>query len=349
MSPWRFSLLGYPAAWAQPLFLGLVLLALLALVLGLRSASIRQRKLERLVTPRGVPRLAPNISWARSALQPLLSGGGLLLLAVALAQPQCGGRAERVKRRGIDVVVALDASKSMWAKDVAPSRLERAKLELSGLLDRLKGDRVGLVAFAGDAFIQCPLTSDYDAARLFLRAIDPAQMPQGGTNVGRALELSAKVLTNAERGAKEKLVVLLSDGEDLAGEALSAAEGLRQQGIRVLAVGIGSETGEPIPKRDERGGVVDYQRDDRGEIVLTRLDRSGLSAIAEATGGEFFYQPDSVAIDDVALRIDSLQKSELEGRVAVQYEERFALFAWPGFFLWVWGAWLRQTARRRAT
>src|SRR5205085_9967022 len=140
--------------------------------------------------------------------------------------------------RGVDVVVALDASKSMLARDVKPSRLERAKLELITLLDQLKGDRVGIVVFAGDAFIQCPLTSDYAAARLFLRAVDPEQMQQGGTNVGAALKLSRDVLAGVDRGAKQQVIVLLSDGEDLSGETDSPIAELRDANIQVLVVGI---------------------------------------------------------------------------------------------------------------
>ena len=162
--------------------------------------------------------------------------GGLYGLGLAALRrsrsrsPSAAAKSELTKRRGIDVVVALDASKSMLARDVQPSRLERAKLELTTLLDELKGDRVGLVVFAGDAFIQCPLTSDYAAAKLFLRAVDPEQMPQGGTNIGAALTLSKQVLDNADRGAKERVVVLLSDGEDLVGE-VNEARG-RAQGRR---------------------------------------------------------------------------------------------------------------------
>ena len=225
-----------------------------------------------------------------------LYGLGLMLFGFALAQPQCGSKSELMKRKGIDVVVVLDASKSMLARDVQPSRLERAKLELSTLLDELKGDRVGLVVFAGDAFIQSPLTSDYSAVKLFLRAVDPEQMPQGGSNIGAALKLSKQVLDNADRGAKERVIVLLSDGEDLFGEVNEAVDALKDGNVQVLAIGVGSEGGEPIPIFNRRGEFVDYKKDTNGETVITRLDSAGLTAIAEATGGEFFYQPRGVAM-----------------------------------------------------
>ena len=345
--PWRFTVLGYPAGFAQPWYLLFSLLAALAAALGLAYAWRRVRRARRVIPEQALEKLAPGISSARPALQAVLYGAGLALFAFALAQPQCGSRAELAKRRGIDLVVALDASKSMLARDVPPSRLERAKLELSGLLDELKGDRVAIVAFAGDAFIQCPLTSDYAAAKLFLRAIDPDQMQQGGTNIGAALLLAKQVLDDADRGSKDRVVVLLSDGEDLSGQVGPAGTELREAGIRVFAVGIGSEKGEPIPIVNKNGEITGYKKDANGETVLTRLDRRGLASLAQATDGEFFYQPNSVAVTEVARRIDKLQKSELESRLTVRYDERFQYFAGPGLALLVAGMAIRSSRRRQ--
>lgn len=345
--PWRFTVLGYPAGFAQPWYLLLSLLAALAAAVGLAYAWRRVQRARRVIPEQALEKLAPGISSARPALQAVLYGAGLALFAFALAQPQCGSRAELAKRRGIDVVVALDASKSMLARDVPPSRLERAKLELSGLLDELKGDRVAIVAFAGDAFIQCPLTSDYAAAKLFLRAIDPDQMQQGGTNIGAALLLAKQVLDNADRGSKDRVVVLLSDGEDLSGQVGPAAAELHEAAIRVFAVGIGSEKGEPIPIVNKNGEITGYKKDVNGETVLTRLDRAGLASLAQSTDGEFFYQPNSVAVTEVARRIDKLQKSELESRLTVRYDERFQYFAGPGLALLVAGMAIRPSRRRQ--
>ncbi len=344
--PWRFTFLGYPCGLAQPQYLLLSIAAALLVGLGLFFAVRRVQQVRRLLPEPSLPRLAPGVSTLRPALQAALYGAGLWLFAFALAQPQCGSRAELTKRRGIDVVVALDASKSMFARDVLPSRLERAKLELSRLLEELKGDRVAIVVFAGDAFIQCPLTSDYAAAKMFLRAIDPEQMQQGGTNIGGALLLAKQVLENADRGSKDRVVVLLSDGEDLSGEIGSAASVLRDAGIRVFTVGIGSETGEPIPILSKTGEVTGYKKDASGETVLTRLDRAALASLAEATEGEFFYQPQTVAVTEVARRIDKLQKSELESRLTVRYDERFQYFAGPGLALLIAGMLVRSSARR---
>ena len=344
--PWRFTLLGYKAGFAQPLFLFGILLALLLGLIAIIVSVRRSSRLSRAVSNRLADALAPGVSVVLPSLQSSAYTVALVFFAVALAQPQCGEKAEVAKRRGIDVVVALDASKSMYARDVTPSRLERAKLELTALLDTLKGDRVGLVVFAGDAFIQCPLTSDYAAAKLFLRAVDPESMPQGGTNIGAALLLSRQVLENADRGAKDRVVVLLSDGEDLTGDLTEGIDSLKEFGARVLAVGIGSESGEPIPILNKSGEVVGYKKDENGVTVISRLDRAGLTHIASATGGEFFYQPRGVAMGDVVKIIDSLQKSELESRVTMKYGESYQPFLAVGLVFLVLGLLILPSWRR---
>ena len=349
VEPWRFTLLGYQAGFGQPLFLGLCAVGLLLGAMALFLALQRRSRVRRFLAERMVDKLAPGVSELRPALQSGFYGLGLLLFGLALAQPQCGSKSELTRRKGIDVVVVLDASKSMLARDVQPSRLERAKLELTTLLDELKGDRVALVVFAGDAFIQSPLTSDYSAVKLFLRAVDAEQMPQGGSNIGAALKLSKQVLDNADRGSKERVIVLLSDGEDLFGEVDEAVDALKDSNVQVLAVGIGSETGEPIPIYSRRGEFVDYKKDSAGETVITRMDRGGLTAIAEATGGSFFHQPRGVAMGQVVERIDRMQKSELESRVTVRYDERFQYYAVPGLALLLAGMLLLPSSRRRAS
>ncbi|HZH02591.1 MAG TPA: VWA domain-containing protein [Myxococcaceae bacterium] len=348
--PWRFSLLGYPVGFARPAYLlalvGVALLGIWAVVRALR----RRARVAAVVGSRGAEKLAPGISRGRPAAQASLSTLGLACWALALAQPQCGSRTEWVKRTGVDVVVALDASKSMLARDVVPSRLERAKLELTAWLQELKGDRVGLVVFSGDAFVQCPLTTDYAAAAMFLRAVDPEQMQQGGTDIEGALNLSLQVLQRSEREgpAPDRVVVLLSDGEDTQGEAIQAAERLGEAGVRVLAVGIGSETGEPVPELNRRGEVEGYKRDASGNPVLSRLDRAGLARVAESSGGELFHKPRGVALKDVLARIDRLQKGEVEGRLTVQYDERFQPFVGTGLALCLAAA-LVRTSKRRAS
>ena len=331
---WRFTVLGYPVGLAAPEWLLLGLLALAVGAVAAFAAFRRRARVRRLLGERLGDSLAPGVEVTRPLVRAASTALSLLLFSLAMSQPQCGSRAELTKKRGIDVVVALDASKSMRARDVLPSRLERAKLELSTLLDELKGDRVAIVAFAGDAFVQCPLTSDYAAAKLFLRAIDPDQMQEGGTNIGAALATAQKVLEGADRGAKDRVVVLLSDGEDLSGEVGEASEALKAAGIKVFTVGIGSATGEPIPVLDKQGDRTGYLKDPTtGQTVLSRLDEAGLESIAQATGGEYFHRAGGVAVPEVAARIDRLQKTELESRITVRYDERFQLFLLPGLLL----------------
>jgi Ca-activated chloride channel homolog len=345
---WRFKILGYPVGLAQPHLAALILVALALLVVGLTVAWRRRERLRSLIPDRFAERLAPGVSRTFPVLQASFATGALFLWALALTQPQCGSRSELTKKRGVDVVVALDASKSMLARDVVPSRLDRAKLELLTLLDELKGDRIGIVAFAGDAYVQCPLTSDYEAAKMFLRAIDPNQMQQGGTDIGGALRLSKEVLDAADRGGStDRVVVLISDGEDLEGSAVSIASQLGEAGIHIYAVAIGSESGEPIPELDRRGEISGYKKDASGNTILTRLDKRGLERLAESSNGELFYRPGGVAMSEVVSRIDRLQKSELESRVTVRYDERFQLFALPGLLLYL-AALALPSARRAA-
>jgi Ca-activated chloride channel family protein len=348
MTPWRFTLLGYKLGFAQPWFLAGILVALLLGAVAVFVSLRRGKRLARAVPDRLASVLAPGVSNTLPALSSSATTLALVCFALALAQPQCGEKAEVTKRRGIDLVVALDASKSMYARDVTPSRIERARLELSTLLDTLKGDRVAIVAFAGDAFVQCPLTSDYAAAKMFLRAIDPESMPQGGTNIGAALLLSREVLESADRGAKDRVVVLLSDGEDLSGDITEGVNALKDFGAKVLAVGLGSDEGEPIPILNKDGAVVGYRKDDEGKTIITHLDRAGLTRIAQATGGEFFHQPHGVAMGDVLKIIDSLQKSELESRLTMKYGEAFQPFVAAGLFFLLLGALIVPSWRRRS-
>lgn len=343
MNALQTSILGYALRIARPEFLVGVPIALLLLVLALLFAARRRRRLETLFAPGLLPRVLPGAAPGRLALKHASSALALLLFSIALSQPQCGTRTQLAKRYGIDLVVALDASRSMLARDIKPSRLERAKLELSGLLDRLKGDRVGIVVFAGDAFTQSPLTTDYAAAKMFLRAIDASAIPIPGTNIARALEESKDLLLNSDRGAKGRAIVLLTDGEDTAdSDAMERVKELESLGIRVITVGIGSASGEPIPEFDRRGNFTGYKKDRDGNTVVSRLDESGLKTIAERTGGVYIHSvTGSVGVHEVAEELERMEKAEFESRLTVQYEDRYYLAALPGLMLLLIGAAIR--------
>jgi Ca-activated chloride channel family protein len=327
------TLLGQHLRIVSPLFLWLAPIALVVGAWAALSSVRRQELLEKLLGPR-LPRVFPNAGAGQGIARGSLLGVGLFLLFFAAAGPQCGERTELVKRTGMDLVIALDASNSMLARDVRPSRLDRAKLEVTALLDRLKGDRVGLVVFAGDAFVQCPLTTDYAAARLFLRAVDPAAMPQQGTAIAAALLESKRVLEGGGRGSAAKAVLLITDGEDQEGDALKAASELGEAGIRIFAVPVGSEAGEPIPLLDKDGNVTGYKKDREGKTVLTRTDVSGLRELSSRGNGLVLRGNGSdLGVLQLLPELDKLQKGELESRLSVQYDDKYPWFAWPAFVL----------------
>lgn len=261
-----------------------ILLPVLVLAAALADRT-RGRRLQRFAAARLLPSLAASASPARRWVKRLLLLGGLTALLVALARPQWGYVYEEKRARGIDILFALDVSKSMLAEDIRPNRLARAQLAILDLLEDLRGDRVGLIAFAGSAFLQCPLTLDHDAFRQTLRALEPGVIPRGGTDLAAAL---AEAQGTYRESAGDKVLVLITDGEDLAEEGLAQAEAAAKAGVTVFTVGVGSATGELIPVRAEDGSV-EYLRDEAGDPVQTRLDEDTLREIARATGG--FYAP----------------------------------------------------------
>jgi Ca-activated chloride channel family protein len=333
------TILGLHLRIASPIWLWLAPVGLLRGALAAWRSIERQEQAEKLVPEQRRGQVLHGRGTGQGSLRGSLLGAGLFLLFLSAAGPQCGERTELVKRTGIDLVVALDASNSMLARDVKPSRLERAKLELTALLDRLKGDRVGLVVFAGEAFVQCPLTSDYSAARLFLRAVEPGAMPQQGTAIANALLESKRVLEGGGRGAAARAVLLITDGEDQQGDALKAASELGESGVRVYAVPVGTEAGEPIPITDKGGNVVGYKKDREGKTVLTHTDVAGLRELASRGNGMVLRGSGAeLGVLQLLPELDKLQKGELESRLSVQYDDKYIWFAWPAFALLCIGA-----------
>jgi Ca-activated chloride channel family protein len=348
-SPLTFQVLGAPARLLAPEALWLLLPV--AALGGLAAWRLLQRRdlLRRIAGPQAA-RLAPRAGLSRPATRVSLWLTGLLLLAVALSRPQCGTRTELSRRYGVDLVVLLDVSRSMQARDVAPDRLTRATLEVGSLLDQLAGDRVGIVVFAAEAFVQCPLTTDYQAARLFLRSVGPGSVPQQGSDLGHALRAARQVLEQGENSqGRGKVVLVVSDGEDLEGDAGEAARALGDAGIRVHALAVGTEAGEPIPLLDARGQVTGYKKDRAGQPVVSRLDLATLREITSRGGGEIFQldSPDH-GLPAFKAALDGLQKSELTSRLTVQFEDRFALAAFPALLLLLAGLLLGEAGPRRA-
>ena len=247
------------------------------------------------------------------------------LLVTALARPQFGSRVETVRREGQDIVVALDLSASMTAEDIAPNRLDRARFAVADLIGRLAGDRVGLVAFAGEAFVQSPLTSDYGAATLFLNAMDPDMISVQGTNLGQAVGVALDAFAETER--RHRVLVLITDGEDHEGEVDEAVDRAVEAGVRIYTVGIGSTEGVPIPERDEAGRPGGFRRDEDGTVVTTRLDEAVLQTMAERTGGLYYRaSPAADELEALAGEVTGGEGQEFEAEQVTLFDEQYQLF-----------------------
>ncbi|MDI6792989.1 MAG: VWA domain-containing protein [bacterium] len=266
--------------------------------------------------------LTSSVSLKKQRLKAYLIALGLSFLILALLNPQFGSRLVKVKRRGIDVLIAIDTSLSMDAEDVKPNRLAKAKLELSSLIDELKGNRVGIIAFAGDTFLQCPLTVDYSAAKLFLSMVDTSLIPSPGTAIGEAIRVAIKSFPERER--KYKALILLTDGEDHQSNPLEAAEEAKKEGIRIYTIGIGRPQGEPIPLYDENRNLTGYKLNKRGEVVMSRLDEAALRQIAFKTSGDYYRATTGeLEVKRIAGEISGMEKKELGSGIYSQYEDRF--------------------------
>jgi Ca-activated chloride channel family protein len=273
--------------FAQPYWLlaGLVACLFLLWRYG-RFNRLQRTALAQFVSPRLFDKLTASVSASRRKLKQGLFIAGVACLFVALARPQVGFRWEEVHRKGIELLVAVDTSKSMLTDDVKPNRLGRAKLAVDDLVKNLDGDGVGLLAFAGDSFLQCPITIDYDAFRESLDSLDTNTIPRGGTDIGGAIREAQAVLD--ARPSNEKILVLITDGEDLGGDAVAAAQSAAKDGMKIFTVGVGTTAGELIPVPGANGGT-DFVKDPSGQFVKSSLDEASLKQIAQATGG--MYEP----------------------------------------------------------
>jgi Ca-activated chloride channel family protein len=283
----------------------------------------RRRALLNFVRQPLAAKLTRDLSRGRQYGKYVLLGVGTLLLVLALSGPQFGTKLEMATRKGIDVMLVLDVSRSMLAQDLNPSRLEHAKQQIRELLDELQGDRVGLVVFAGQAFVQCPLTLDYGAVEMFLNVLDVGMIPVQGTAIGDALRLATRCFDEGD--SQHKVVVLFTDGEDHISEPLAAAEAAAEQGVKLFAIGLGTTDGELIPEQQEGGGLS-YHKDQQGNYVKTRLDETALRAMALATDGDYFHS--SLAGGELRVigeRIAQMDQKEFASTRFTQYEERFQI------------------------
>ena len=285
---------------------------------------------------------------SRRQWQTIMLASALALITVALARPQFGLRTEVHKGRGMDVVLALDLSKSMQARDVVPSRLDRARVELKELVSMLPGDRIGLVAFTSVAIPLCPLTVDHSALELQLFAADPNDMPRGGTSLANAIDAAKRMIDTSPNEGGAKAILIITDGEEHIGDAPGQAKAALEEGIEVHVAGVGSRTGEPIPILDGSGNISGYVKDKKGQTVITRLNEAMLKKVATAGGGLTALPGSTGGLDLSAVRdhLGKLKKAELEERTVRVYEERYRWVLGPAFVLLLLASFLSPLGRR---
>ena len=310
--------------FAAPEYLWLLLG--LPVLIGLFVVSFRRRRraLEVFGDLRLVRRLSTSASLERRIIKASVLVAAAAFLILALARPQWGAGLETVARRGVDVIIAVDTSTSMLAEDVKPNRLAQARAAVSSFIDLLRGDRVGLVAFAGNAYVACPLTVDYSAAGMFVDILDTDLIPVQGTAIAEAIQHAIGAFRQGER--RYKVLVLITDGEDHEGNVPGAARAAAAEGITIYTIGVGSAAGEPIPLRNARGDIIGYKEDKEHRKVTSRLGESDLEAIALATGGKYFRStPEGIELRRVYEEISRMDQRTLSGRTMIAYEERYQI------------------------
>ena len=262
----------------------LYLLILIPVIILIRMMGLRKRRqqLKKFGDPLLLKNLMPDVSRARREVKFWLSVAAIALLVVMLARPQMGTKINQEQRQGIEVIMALDISNSMKAEDVVPSRLDKSKMLIENLVDNFTNDKVGLVVFAGDAFVQLPITSDYVSAKMFLQNIDPSLIALQGTDMAEAIELSSKSFTKQE--GVGRAIIIITDGEDHEGGAVEAAKEAKKNGMRVFVLGVGSPKGSPVP--DGSGG---YMKDKTGQEVMSALNEDMCKQVAKAGGGAYIH------------------------------------------------------------
>jgi Ca-activated chloride channel family protein len=276
-------------------------------------------------------KLSPHRSKFKPALKLLMLSLGIALLIIGLVNPKIGTQLETVKREGVDIVFAVDVSKSMLAEDVAPNRLEKSKRLVSAIINQLASDRVGIIAYAAQAIPQLPITTDYGAAKMFLQALNTDMLSSQGTALDAALDLSGTYFDDEDQS--NRVVFLISDGEDHSEEGASAAQRASDMGIKIFTFGVGSDEGGPIPIK-RKGVVESYKKDMQGETVITKRNVIILEEIAAAAEGEYTDGNDTQAVVDfVTETLKNMDKKEFEAKKFVSYKDQFQTFLLAGFLL----------------
>ena len=305
----------------DPIYLYLLLLIPLLAIVRFVAYRNQKKRLRKFGEPQLLKALMPDVSRWRPGVKFWLLEAALALLIVMLARPQLGTKISHEKRSGIETIICLDISNSMLAEDVAPSRLDRAKMMVENLVDHFSDDKIGLIVFAGDAFVQLPITSDYVSAKMFLSSIDPSMMGTQGTDIARAVDMATHSFTQ-ETGIG-KAIIVITDGEDHEGGAVEAAEAAKKADMRVYMLGIGSKQGAPIPIPH----TGDYMTDNTGQTVMSALNEDMCKQIASAGGGAYIHvENNSNAQDLLDQELEKLAKKETKATVYSDYDEQFQAF-----------------------
>jgi Ca-activated chloride channel family protein len=308
--------------FADPIYL--YLLALIPVLALIRFLTYRNQKkrLRKFGDPKLLRQLMPDVSRFRPSVKFWILQGALALLIVMLARPQFGTKINNEQRVGIETIIAMDISNSMLAEDIVPNRLDRSKMMVENLVDHFTNDKIGLIVFAGDAFVQLPITSDYVSAKMFLSSIDPSMMATQGTDIARAIDMATHSFTQEE--GIGKAIIVITDGEDHEGGALEAAKAAKDAGMRVYVLGVGSTKGSPIPIP----GTGDYMKDNTGNTVMSALNEEMCRQVAQAGGGAYIHvENNSAAQDQLDNELDKLAKKETTSTVYSEFDEQFQAVA----------------------
>lgn len=312
--------------WLWALLIVPFMLILLFVYMKWHKAAIK-----RLADSALLPYIMPRQSSRKIRLHAWVLVVAVSILVLGVANPQLGSKLEEVERKGIDLMVCLDISNSMLAEDIKPNRLERSKMALERLVDKLKGDRIGIVVFAGKAFVQLPITSDYAAAKMFLKSVNTNTISVQGTDIGAALSLALESF-NFE-STSQKAVIVITDGEDHEGEALRIAKEAAEKGVYIHTIGMGSEEGSPIPIY-RNNQLIGFRKDRGGNTVVTKLNENMLMELAEAGNGKFVRASTADSgLEFILNEINALEKTAMGSRMYTDYEDRFQYLLFPVILL----------------
>lgn len=279
-------------------------------------------------------RLSPNQSAFKTALKVLVLSLAIACIAIALVNPKIGTKLETVKREGVDIVFAVDVSKSMLAEDIAPNRLEKSKQLVTQIINNLASDRVGIIAYAGKAFPQLPITTDYASAKMFLQGMNTDMLSSQGTAINEAIELAKTYYDDEEQ--TNRVLIIISDGEDHSEVSASIAEEANEEGIRIFTIGVGDTKGGPIPIK-RNGVVLNYKKDQNGETVITKLNESTLKEIAEEANGAYINGSNTnEVVESIRDILNKMDKKEFEAKQFADFKDQFQWFlAAAIFFLFI--------------